>query len=228
MNRPGGTRYRSTSSGCRVCRVERHQRSFGLLHVRVRRAVVGLFQARQRLQQLRLGAGGVAAAQQHQAVVAAHLAVDHAARAHQLERRLVDAIGFGVAPLHLEDFREERQAGRGDELMGFPDGLDGQVERLAGQRFRLRQPALPRQCRGQLVHLVGDARMSGPGRGQADRQCAAVERFRFGVAAAAHQASEAVQAVEQPHAVIAEVPADEIDAVADTAVPRLRRHPRCR
>ena len=63
------------------------------------------------------------------------------------------------------------------------------------------------------MHLVGDPRMSGPGRRQADRQCAAEERFRFGVAAAAQQASEAVQTVEQPHAVIAEVAADEIDAV---------------
>ena len=63
------------------------------------------------------------------------------------------------------------------------------------------------------MHLVGDPGMSGPGRRQADRQCPAVERFRFGVAAAAQQASEAVQTVEQPHAVIAEVAADEIDAV---------------
>ena len=107
-------------------------------------------------------------------------------------------------------------SGRRDEatsLMGFPEGLDGQVERFARQRFRLCQPALPRQFRGQLVHLVGDPRMAGSGRRQADRQCTAEERFRFGVAAAAQQPSEAVQAVEQPYAVIAEVAADEIDAV---------------
>ena len=83
---------------------------------------------------------------------------------------------------------------------GSADGPDRQLERLACQGLGFLEPALPRQRRGELVHLVGDAGMFGPGGRLADRQGAAKDRLRFGVAAAAEQSSEAVHPMQQPEA----------------------------
>ena len=64
--------------------------------------------------------------------------------------------------MQIDDFGDQRQPGRRDQLVVRADGLDGQIKGLPRQWLRFGEPPLARQRRRELVQLIGDARMLGP------------------------------------------------------------------